>query len=408
MLTSINISDRVHALVLLRWLTYSFEPLTLEQLAEASIINPAEDGSSSFGSIDRDKKGHWEDTLHILTGLVVSVKEDQKDCTGMANTQRDHESVQGHGSSKIDRDTMIDDGVGELHLDQRASKTTKVRLAHFSVKEYLQSSRVTRGAARDFHLVPGREHSFLTQSCLAYLASYSRRSRKQYSNEDLDRSPLVVYAAQRWWDHAAEQNSKDNTREVRFLRKERLRVVCLSIYRPFDRKWQKIQGSADKRPALPQASFRNLVGIVQGLIAAGEDINGQDEDLGSALQAAAGSGHLALCRLLLDRQADIDCVGGRYGHALEAAAYNGHEAVVELLLAAGADVNIQGGWYNNALQAAACRALVAGRRSRRSHWTELKLRYYFDSGCGRWSRKCSPMASRRRSQCHHTWHTDRR
>jgi ankyrin repeat protein len=352
MLTRIDDGDRAHALVLLRWLTYSYEPLTLEQLAEASIIDPTDDPSSD-GLVDLDNKGNWDDTLNILTGLIVVAPRDQENGSGTADEQRSEGSDQGDKHRIVDNEIMIDGELDVYRHGLHISKDTKVRLAHFSVKEYLQSSRIVDSAARGFHLVPSREHRFLTQSCLIYLTCYSQSRMKQDSEGYRIKFPLVFYAAQRWWDHAAEQMPKDNTRELRFLFNERLRLDCLSVYSPGQR--SELVRFAKRRPALPHASFKNLREIVQGLIATGEDIDGQDGDLGSALEAAAGRGHDAMCRLLLDKGADVNGGGGTFGNALEAAAYEGHEDVINLLLDAGADVNARGGYHNNALQAAAAR-----------------------------------------------------
>ncbi|PSN68859.1 hypothetical protein BS50DRAFT_470248, partial [Corynespora cassiicola Philippines] len=55
---------------------------------------------------------------------------------------------------------------------------------------------------------------------------------------------------------------------------------------------------------------------------------------------------------LLDRNGNINAVGGKFGNALQAASHKGHEATVRLLIKRGADINIKGGEYGNALQAA--------------------------------------------------------
>ena len=68
------------------------------------------------------------------------------------------------------------DDVGIFNIigfSRRIEETTRVRLAQFSVKEYLESSRILASNARDFYLDPAQEHRYLTQSCLVYLMQYS-------------------------------------------------------------------------------------------------------------------------------------------------------------------------------------------------------------------------------------------
>ena len=57
----------------------------------------------------------------------------------------------------------------------------------------------------------------------------------------------------------------------------------------------------------------------------------------TALQAAAGGGHLAVVERLLQEKADVNAAAGRGGRtALQAAAGGGHLAVVERLHRGGA------------------------------------------------------------------------
>jgi ankyrin repeat protein len=92
---------------------------------------------------------------------------------------------------------------------------------------------------------------------------------------------------------------------------------------------------------------------VRLLLEKGADVNLVGGEFGTALGAAAFGNKPAIVRLLLEKGADVNTVGGYYGTALAAAAHRGHEAIVRLLLEKGADVNIVGGEYGCALGAAA-------------------------------------------------------
>lgn len=79
------------------------------------------------------------------------------------------------------------------------------------------------------------------------------------------------------------------------------------------------------------------------------------QDHENALQAASGSGHEKIVRILLDRDADPNLVGGLYGSALQAASTMGHVGVGQILLEHGARMDAVGGYFGDALQAAAAR-----------------------------------------------------
>jgi ankyrin repeat protein len=425
MLSRIDTDDQADALTLLRWLAFSYEPLTLEQLAEARVIDPTDDPDSD-GIVDIENKGDWQDTLDILAGLVITVADGQHDEKGLVITvvdgQHDEKgpikkpSLEGisSGGSSIDRATSRGTSTGEDDVDEHSSQSTSnsdkhvvesssmgdedgaqepqsaqvihegtiVRLAHFSVKEYLQSSRIKEKAARAYHLDTGREHWFLTRSCLTYLTYYSesRRRHDAAQEHNLDQIamrspamrqyrvrrlrgnnfnsfPLLCYAAKYWCSHAQEQSSRNIAREVRFLLNDVYMENFLSVHPPVEwlrpchtNDWKKVTST---NSALPFASHHNLKEVVRALIAAGAQVDAAHDQAGTPLYAAAGGGHEAIVRVILDSGADPNLRSpGYYEFAMHVAAVHGHEAVVRLLLQSKADVNIQGGEQHTALQAA--------------------------------------------------------
>ncbi|OQO04946.1 hypothetical protein B0A48_07964 [Cryoendolithus antarcticus] len=79
------------------------------------------------------------------------------------------------------------------------------------------------------------------------------------------------------------------------------------------------------------------------------DVDSPSAQYGTALQAAAYQGHVAIVNLLLDAGARPDAKGGEYGSALIAAVVQDHPSIVKTLLREGADVFTPGGRYINAL-----------------------------------------------------------
>ncbi|KAI7226405.1 hypothetical protein KC330_g8831 [Hortaea werneckii] len=197
---------RPEALTLLRWITYSTTPLTLGQLAEAAIIDPSDEGA-----VDIDNRGDIGDSVDILSGLVMVYEEDNS-----YETDDSYDTDEGDDGDKTvdshDTDDDTDDGqnLSSTHVSRYSDGTdtgpftrefhskSKVRLAHFSVKEYLDSERILDGTAKGFHLDAASEHRFLAQSCLTYLMHYSNDTAKPLSKEDQVAYPLLYYSAHRW------------------------------------------------------------------------------------------------------------------------------------------------------------------------------------------------------------------
>lgn len=111
--------------MLLQWLAYARSPPTLGELVEAAIIDPAEESS-----IDVDNRGSLEDTLSTLGGLVVN------EAVTTINAQSDSD----HGRSDVA--SVKTDPSNVAHCNGPFSSSTIVRLAHFSVQEYLESKRI--------------------------------------------------------------------------------------------------------------------------------------------------------------------------------------------------------------------------------------------------------------------------
>lgn len=204
-----------HALTLLRWLAYARSPLTLSELVEAAVTDPTYESI-----IDSDNRGGLEDTLNILSGLVTVEESRNPDAKGHSGTE----------TYTRDASTMNHDKSDVTLYSQRLNPDTRVRLAHFSVKEYLESERISKSSAKQFYLERATGHRALSQSCLTYLRYYTTSPEKILNDQDLETFPLLKYAAQSWFYHCALQQGGEARREVSFLQNRQAKDDWLLVH----------------------------------------------------------------------------------------------------------------------------------------------------------------------------------
>ena len=254
---------------------------------------------------------------------------------------------------------------GSLLTTVDTYKGKEIRFAHYSVKEYLVSTRVRNSACSEFAIKESEAHRFIVDTCLSYLLLLDQPN--SLSRQILEEHPLLRYVAEHWPTHfiqgRPEQGhyhaSDSPTMKLAEALFENDKNACfLSWLRICDRdSWSSSELDktlGDVASPLYYACLLSLSEIVEVSIKNSADPNLQGGYYGTALQAASYNGQEAVVQLLLDQAADPNLQGGRYGTALQAASCNGQEAVVQLLLDQASDPNLQGGEYSTALQAASC------------------------------------------------------
>ncbi|KAF8224482.1 ankyrin, partial [Tricholoma matsutake] len=274
-------------LTILQWLAFSKAPLTLDQICE-------------------------------VVGIVMDDNQYPKFEPGKKWTRQ---SVERNCANLV---TVMDE---------------EIKLAHFSVKEYL----IGLGPKFD------KEHSscFIAKSCLGYLFQFT--TLDSLNRENINNFQLAPYAAKYWVDHSQDAGEgSGESSESSVL--EKLMDDLLQPSGAAFVTWVQVPAAS----SLYYASFLGLFHQVQILIQKGEDVNAQGGCFGHALQAASYKGDQEIVKLLIEKRADVNAQGGEYGNALQAASYSykRNQKIVKLLIEKGADVNAQGGGYGNALQAA--------------------------------------------------------
>lgn len=304
-----------YALSMLQWLVSSARPLRLEELAEIIAIDV--DSSPRF-DVERRFLNN-RDALKICSSLVATVDVVNDRFSG-----------------------------GETH--------TEIKLAHFSVKEYLLSDRIRMGPARRYSVTHRGSNTFIGEACISYLLHFEDESL--FVSHHVSDFPISRYAARYWAQHVRLADA--DARSVHQLSMDLFgsrNGAYANLNWLYDPDYQRREASARENYQAPPppsyyASQAGLLEAMKLLIEAGADVNAIGGRCGSALQAAAASGNGDIVQLLIANGANVNCQGGLFGNALQAAAANGFQHLVEVLLAAAANVDAKGGEYSFALQAA--------------------------------------------------------
>jgi len=316
-LDNIDEDYRRDALKILQWLTYSARPLRLEEVAEVIAIDFEE--SPRFNP---EKRYPEPRDIWTICSSLISLEEEALEDTHEGNTR------------------------------------VNVRLAHFSVKEYLISPSIRNGQVEYYSIQEVETNALIAQSCLVYLLQFDEPG--SLTTRSVLEFPLANYAAEYWTKHA-QVAERDSTLahvlsiELLLTRGHGLLnwIRLYSLDQPSQGS-DMMRGLNDVHPPLYYASFAGLIGSVKSILDKGAYANAQGGLYGNALQAASGRGHDQVVQILLAKGADINAQGGYHSNALQAASAGGHSQIVQMLLAKGADVNAnaQGGYHGNALQAA--------------------------------------------------------
>jgi hypothetical protein len=83
-----------------------------------------------------------------------------------------------------------------------AGERRVVQFSHFSVKEFLTSTRIERGQLSRFYVPLEPSHTIVAQACLFILLLFDNH----VTEENIKEFPLAHYAAKHWFDHARFEN----------------------------------------------------------------------------------------------------------------------------------------------------------------------------------------------------------
>lgn len=282
--------DRSRAIDTLRWLTFAFQPLTVQVLAEAMVIN-----------LEADSEGFSEDDLP---------------------DEIDEEYIDGEIK-------QLCGSLVEVHSHEHP-RFRVVRLVHASVHEFLAAKLPASpflGLGSEETTSSAAQHAILAAHCIRLL-----ESGKVSETSDLQKEPLfAIYAVEHWYRH---------------LRRSDVYYDHVSDYvdgfvkpgNPNFETWKmRYEGSA-LPSGLAATSFYYVAyfGLAPAMIYLHEyehvDIDSVGGQFGTALQAVCTKGYGEAFDCLIQWHADPKIRGGHFGSALNAAAYCGNTDMVERLL----------------------------------------------------------------------------
>ena len=315
-LTDINKTNRDHAHRLLQCLTVAVRSLRVAELAEVLAVDFRTACRGETSKLNTDWR--WEDQ---------------------------QEAVLSTCSSLI---SVVDEDGSQI-----------VQFSHFSVKEFLTSSRIACSSSdvSPFHIVLEPAHTVLAEACLVVLLRLSGLVDKDNVE---DKYPLARYAAKHWVDHSRFENVSSYIREGM--------EDLFDPDKPQFAAWLQVH-DIDTPPlggmlaTFPVSSYTKrsssavplyyaaLCGFYdlaeQLIIKYPQQVYATGGYFVSPLGAALSGGHLKIAQVLYDRGADVNVQGHHDYTPLHGASWSEHFEIVEWLLSHHANPNQQSkfdGW----------------------------------------------------------------
>jgi ankyrin repeat protein len=218
-----------------------------------------------------------------------------------------------------------------------------VQFSHFSVREYLTSSRIANSEhVSHFHILQRPAHSLLAGACLSVLLQLHGRINKT----TIRNFPLAWYAAEHWVDHAQFEDVSSDVQDgmERLFDRDKphfaawIWVYDIDGYSPGYTHNPKPPGASP----LYYAALCGFRDIAERLIDKHpQDVNARGGTRVTPLHVAADTKRLNIVLLLLERGADVGSRDLWRVTPLHLASHHGYADIVQSLIAYGAEPNTE-------------------------------------------------------------------
>jgi hypothetical protein len=242
-----------------------------------------------------------------------------------------------------DIEDMVSVCAGLVTIDEESGI---IRLVHYTTQEYFERTQS--------QWFPDAQTN-ITTICVSYLSFDEFESGICQNDEEfkqrLQSNTLYDYAAHNWGHHAREASTSCQG-VIEFLQKQAhveassQALIAVNRRSGFSKYSQEVPR---QMTGLHLAAYFGVHEAANILIRRGQSVDLKDSYGRTPLAWAAGNGHEAVVKLLLEKGAELETKGIKdkfFGMTpLAWAAGNGHEAVVKLLLEKGAELETKSGSF---------------------------------------------------------------
>lgn len=314
-LSQIDDNDRERACALLQWLAYR------------------NSSDESFGFISS-----W--TLAQIAEAVATKTDKTFDLDDRFTEPRELLDI---ASSLVTLDEAVSPGLPSIMVEgvPLLVDVKTVRLAHASVLEYLESTRLRASDLSIFHLSAEQAHIFLAKSCLHYLLFFDDSSICVEDNSSWKSSyPLLDYAASCWAFHVGQIRPDTGDIEETYT----LALKLFDVKRHCFKVWQFVAGTRYRYKAcvapLAWTLVHNLTGLFKALINNGYDPSEEERTLldtenGYLLKSATSCDNKLAVEILLGRKAYVATLKDEFQGILDLALKDGRSEIIPLLITHG-------------------------------------------------------------------------
>ncbi|KAI0903784.1 ankyrin repeat-containing domain protein [Ustulina deusta] len=276
----------------LRWLVFSARPLLLEELAEATVIQPGE-------PFDPDSSRLLSQNMIIdLCGVLVSSS-----------------TISQYRTQWLGYKIYCEN---RGYYECMEATYVVITLSHYSVKEYLTSRSLQCGALSSFCTSILLCNSYVSQCCLTYILAFNGGTfTRAFTPDVFHEYPLLQYACRYWMTHWENASAGEEDPLLQTLVENLFQLDAPEAYA----NWVNVWDSCGNRGSL--APLANSVDLCP-----------------QTLYWASSLGHMALVKLLVEKGAEINKAEGYYGSAFGASVFHGHLSIVDFFLQRGANLSL--------------------------------------------------------------------